>query len=277
MKILIFGGGGFIGSELRELFPDAIAPKVDIADVLAVRKVLDEEKPDTIINAAGKTGKPNVDWCEDHKMETIRSNVTGPLVLLEECAKRNIYFVHIGSGCIYDGDGGGEGFTEEDAPNFTGSFYSLTKAMSDQLLKPFPVLQLRLRMPFDSKPSPRNLLTKLIKYSKVLDAPNSITYMPDFYAALKALMEKKATGIFNMVNPGVTSPYAIMEQYKKIVDPTHTFEKITVADLGQVVKAGRSNCVLSTKKLAEYGITLCPVDEAVQQALVAFAELPREQ
>jgi dTDP-4-dehydrorhamnose reductase len=42
--------------------------------------VLDEVKPDVVINAAGKTGKPNVDWCEDHKEETLRSNDTGPLV-----------------------------------------------------------------------------------------------------------------------------------------------------------------------------------------------------
>ena len=28
--------------------------------------------PDFVINAAGKTGRPNVDWCEDHKQEVIR-------------------------------------------------------------------------------------------------------------------------------------------------------------------------------------------------------------
>lgn len=267
MKIVIFGGNGFIGHELKSLFPDALTPNVDIADPIGVRKALDELKPDTVINAAGKTGKPNVDWCEDHKMETLRSNVTGPLVLLEECISRGIYLVHIGSGCIYAGDGGGEGFTEDDAPNFTGSFYSLTKAVSDQLLKPFPVLQLRLRMPFDSKPSPRNLLTKLIKYKKVLDAPNSITYMPDFYKALKILVEKRATGIYNMVNPGVISPYRIMQMYKKTVDPSHEFERLTVEDLGDVVKAGRSNCILSTKRLEKAGITLRQVDEAVAEAL----------
>lgn len=271
MSILIFGGNGFIGSELQNVFPDAIASSVDIADPVAVREILTEIKPDIVINAAGKTGKPNVDWCEDHKMETLRSNVTGPLILLEECLKNNIYFVHIGSGCIYDGDGGVDGFTEDDTPNFTGSFYSLTKAMSDQLLKPFPVLQLRLRMPFDSKPSPRNLLTKLKKYSRVLDAPNSITYMPDFYAALKVLIDKRATGIFNMVNPGSISPYRIMQMYKDIVDPSHTFERIDLKDLGEVVKAGRSNCILSCKKLQAYGVKLHTVDEAISEALHALA------
>ncbi len=266
---LIFGAGGFMGSYLKELYPDAHTPRVDIADPVAVAKILDEIKPDVVINAAGKTGKPNVDWCEDHKMETLRSNVTGPLVLLEECTKRKIYMVHIGSGCIYQGPAD-HAFTEDEFPNFTGSFYSLTKFMSDQLLKPFPVLQLRLRMPFDGSKNARNLITKLVKYPKVLDTENSLTYLPDFFAGLKILIDKRATGIFNAVNPGLISPYAIMERYKKIVDPNHTFERLTLNHLGDVVKAGRSNCILSSQKMIDAGVKLKPVDQAVDEALAAF-------
>jgi len=264
-KILIFGGNGYIGGMLRGIYPSAVAPRVDIADPIAVRAALDEVKPDIVINAAGKTGKPNVDWCEDHKEETLRSNVTGPLVLLEECMKRKIYLVHIGSGCIYGGTKEG-GYTEDDEPNFTGSFYSLTKAMSDRLLKPFPVLQLRIRMPFDSTTSPRNLLTKLLKYKQVLDVENSITYMPDFFDVLQKLIEKRATGIFNVVNPGAISPYGIMMRYKNEVDPSHEFERLSLDHLSDVVKAGRSNCILSTKKLESYGIKLRHIDDAITHA-----------
>jgi hypothetical protein len=43
---------------------------------------------------------------------------------------------------------GFSGFTEMDKPNFTGSYYSHTKAMVEDLLKQFPnVLTLRIRMP----------------------------------------------------------------------------------------------------------------------------------
>jgi len=269
VKVLIFGSRGYLGTYFKEVYPDAATPSVDIANASEVSQALDEFKPDVVINAAGKTGRPNVDWCEDHKLETVSSNVTGSLVLLNECAKRNIYWVQLGSGCIYSGDNDGKGFSEDDPPNFAGSFYSRTKAWIDQILIEFPdqVLVLRLRMPFDGTNEPRNLITKIKKYERVLDVQNSITYIPDFMEAAKKLIEKKATGIFNMVNPGSISPYEIMEMYKEIVDQTHEFERMTLEELPDVTKAGRSNCVLNSSKLQGEGIAMKPVKDAVEEAL----------
>jgi dTDP-4-dehydrorhamnose reductase len=268
MSILLLGSRGYLGEQFLKLYPQAHTPSVDIGDQGAVKKLLDEIKPEIVINCAGKTGRPNVDWCEDHKEETIHANVTGPLILLEECLKRNIYLVHMSSGCIYTGDKDGKGFTEQDPPNFFGSFYSRSKAWSDQVMKDFPVLTLRLRMPFDGSLSERSLLMKLRKYSRVLDVPNSITYLPDFLAAAEKLIAKKATGLFNIVNVGATSPFKIMQKYKEIVDPAHAFERLTLEDLSDVVKAGRSNCTLSTAKLSKEGITCKTVEEALREALV---------
>ena len=255
-----------MGQYFVQAFPDAVCPSVDIADASAVAEILESEKPDVIINAAGKTGRPNVDWCEDHKMETIHSNVLGPLVLLEECEKRKIYMVHIGTGCVYAG-GSETPFTEQDAPNFFGSFYSRTKGYIDQILNDFPVLNIRLRMPFDGSQSERSLISKLVKYDALIDTENSMTYIPDLLEAVKKLIEKRATGPYNVVNPGMMSPLRIMELYTEIVDPTHTFQKLELEDLGSVTKAGRSNCVLSVKKLEEEGIFMRPIEEAVREAL----------
>ncbi len=266
MKIVIFGSKGFMGQYFVSAFPDAVCPSVDIADAPAVSEVLDTEKPDVVINAAGKTGRPNVDWCEEHKMETIHSNVLGPLVLLDECQKRGVYFVHIGTGCIYTG-GSDAPYTEDEAPNFFGSFYSRTKGYIDQILHDFPVLNIRLRMPFDGTDSERSLITKLKKYDKLIDVENSMTYIPDLLEATKKLIKKKAIGSYNVVNPGAMTPYRIMELYKEIVDPSHTFEKLELADLPSVTKAGRSNCVLSCSKLEEEGITMRPIEDVVREAL----------
>ena len=263
---MIFGAKGFMGQYFVRAFPDALCPSVDIADAVAVAQILDTEKPDVIINAAGKTGRPNVDWCEDHKMETIHSNVLGPLVLLEESEKRNIYMVHIGTGCVYEG-GSETPFTEQDAPNFFGSFYSRTKGYIDQILNDFPVLNIRLRMPFDGTDSERSLINKLAKYDSLIATENSMTYIPDLLEAVKKLIEKRATGPYNVVNPGLMSPLRIMELYTEIVDPSHTFTELKLKDLGDVTKAGRSNCILSMEKLEGEGIFMRPIEEAVREAL----------
>ncbi len=265
MKVTIFGARGYLGEHFQSLYPHASCPSVDIADAQAVAAVLDADTPDIVINAAGKTGRPNVDWCEDHKEETLSANVTGPLVLLQECRKRGIYWVHLSSGCIYTGDNGGNGYTEDDIPNFDGSFYSRTKTWSEQILKEFPdVLILRIRMPFDDSINDRSLLMKVRKFTRVNDIKNSLTYLPDFLNAAKILIEKRKSGIYNIVNPGVLSPYDIIELYKEIVDPAHVAEPLTAAELPSVSKAGRSNCLLSTAKLEQEGIILKPTAEAVR-------------
>ncbi len=267
MKIIILGGRGYLGRQFAARYPSALVPSVDIADQQSISALLEAEKPDVVLNTAGKTGRPNVDWCEDHKLETIHSNVTGPLVLLEETLKRSIRLVHIGSGCIYQGDKGGRGWNEEDAPNYDGSFYSRTKLWSDQMLQEFPVLNIRLRMPFDGSSDPRNLLTKLRGYTRVLDQPNSLTYIPEFLDAVASLIQKGKTGTYNIVNPEGISPYEIMEMYRDIVEPSHVFERLTVDHLSEVVKAGRSNCILSPAKAAAEGIRLRPSREVVREAL----------
>jgi dTDP-4-dehydrorhamnose reductase len=267
----VFGGQGFMGQHLRSLYPGAAAPAVDIADRPAVAAALEAARPDVVINCAGKTGRPNVDWCEEHKLETLRANVTGALIVLEECLNRSIYLVHLSSGCIYEGDRGGAGFTEDDPPNYWGSFYSRTKAWTDQVYRDFPVLTLRLRMPFDDSLSQRNLIMKLRKYRRVLTEPNSLTHLPDFYQVLTRLVERRATGVYNVVNEGAISPFEIMTRYRELVDPGHTFEPLPLARLGDVVVAGRSNCLLSTARLRAEGLSLPPVREAVDRALRGLA------
>ena len=135
------------------------------------------------------------------------------------------------------------------------------------------VLNLRLRMPFDGSRNERSLIMKLVRYNKVLDEENSLTYLPDFLDAAKMLIAKRRTGTFNVVCAGGISPYRIMELYREIVDPAHVFERLTVETLGSVVTAGRSNCMLSTEKLKGEGIALRPVAEAVREALECLKHL----
>jgi hypothetical protein len=50
-----------------------------------------------VLNAAGLTGRPNVDWCETHKVETIRANVVGCLTLADVCLSKNLHMTYYGT------------------------------------------------------------------------------------------------------------------------------------------------------------------------------------
>jgi dTDP-4-dehydrorhamnose reductase len=89
-KILIIGSG-FLGSRCASLWPEAILSSKIITSVKDVEDLLDEHKPDSVLNAAGIVGKPNVDWCETHQLETIAGNTTLPIMIAEACQKKNVY------------------------------------------------------------------------------------------------------------------------------------------------------------------------------------------
>lgn len=267
MNTLVFGAGGYLGQHILKYFDGGIGSRIDIADPAMVAIEFDRYCPEVVINCAGKTGRPNIDWCETHKEETVRSNVTGPLLLLEQCLRRNVSFVHLSSGCLYSGDNNGIGFTEDDPPNFSGSFYVRTKSRVESLLAEFPILILRPRMLFDGSTCERNLILKLVNYDRIITEQNSLTYVPNLLCALRQLIDQRAKGIFNVVNSGTMSPFEIMAEYRRRIAPMHEFSDLTRDDLPQVATTGRSNCVLSIKKLQQRGVQMRDVRQAITEAI----------
>lgn len=279
MIFLIYGHRGYLGSAffafLTEKGETVVRGEADIGNIEAVRGELATVKPDFVINAAGKTGRPNVDWCEDHKAETLYANVTGPLVLLQACIETEMSdgvgprLVHLGSGCVYDGYNDGKGWSEEDKPNFDGSYYSRTKACAEAVLAEFSVLQLRLRMPIDAHAGPRNFISKITQYEKVASVPNSMTVIEDFLPAAYELMKRNRVGIYNMTNPGLIDHKTILELYKEIVDPNFRYTLVPMEELysGHHVKAKRSNCQLNMAKLESEGLAMRPIEAAVRDCL----------
>ena len=122
---------------------------------------------------------------------------------------------HVSSGCIYNGNSPSRrGFTELDPPNFTFRatstclpFYSGTKeALGEEVLEGYPNV-------FRSAPSdslrergcnPRNYLTKLMRYPRLLEATNSVSEMNEFVAATLERLEpaRCRSGTYNVTNEG---------------------------------------------------------------------------
>lgn len=275
MKILVFGAKGYLGSRMLEAWPEAVGSDARIENKAAVLADIERVKPDAIVNAAGKTGRPNIDWCETHQVETYRSNLIGPLVLAEACQELGIYLMHLASGCIFYGPSPDpRGWTEEDFANPL-SFYSRTKYAADLLLAKMPNVGIaRIRMPIDDRPSDRNLINKIVNYKQVIDVENSVTIIPDLLDACYRLIQKRGTGIFHLTNPGSARHRQILDLYREYVDPSHQNEWISNEELMSrgLTKAVRSNCILQSERLKSLGIEMRPIDVALRETMIKYGQ-----
>ena len=146
-NVVVFGAG-YLGRRISAALGYTLTDTRVEADLADAGSFLDSERPAAVFCAIGKTGRPNIDWCETHEEETIKGNVRAPLTLGYLCAARGIHFTHLSTGCVYSGDNNGKGFSEEDMPNFVGAqLYAKVKFQCERLLAKYDCLQLRLRMP----------------------------------------------------------------------------------------------------------------------------------
>ncbi|KAG1362332.1 bifunctional dTDP-4-dehydrorhamnose 3,5-epimerase/dTDP-4-dehydrorhamnose reductase [Cocos nucifera] len=260
LKFLIYGRTGWMGGLLGRLCEAQGIPYAYGAGRLENRSQLEADiaaaGPTHVFNAAGVTGRPNVDWCETHQVETIRANVVGTLTLADVCRERGLVLINYATGCIFEYDDAhplrsGIGFKEEDIPNFTESFYAKTKAMVEELLKNYEnVCTLRVRMPISSDLSnPRNFITKITRYEKVVDIPNSMTILDELLPISIEMAKRNLTGIWNFTNPGVVSHNEILEMYRDYIDPNFTWKNFSLEEQAKVIVAPRSNNELDTAKL----------------------------
>lgn len=267
MKILTIGSG-FIAEHL----PYKIMSERLAVDSKQITAILDYYKPEIIVNCIGKTGRPNIDWCESHKAETAIANVTIPLLLAEACEKRSIHMIQVGSGCIYSGDASTKtGWKENDYANPV-SYYSKSKYACDLILGEMShVSTLRIRMPISTKNHSRNLINKLKGYSHIIDIPNSVTFMDDLVRCVDWSVQNRPPGIFHVTNPNPLTAVQVMSEYRKYV-PSHTFKIISGAELDAITSAKRSNCITDSSKLSNAGFTMTPSEEALQSCMMEYVK-----
>lgn len=106
MNILLTGKNGQVGWELaRTLLPLGHVHafghnELDLADVAAVRRRLDEVRPDVIVNAAAYTA---VDKAESEPELANAVNAAAPALLAQEAASRDALLIHYSTDYVFDG------------------------------------------------------------------------------------------------------------------------------------------------------------------------------
>lgn len=282
--ILLLGGSGYIGSAYQVFFKEhGISyvslgrAELDYTNREALLAYLKANKFGFLINAAGYTGKPNVDACEVHKAECLAGNAVLPGIIQEACEARGLAWGHISSGCIYSGSrADGSGFRETDLPNFSFrsnncSFYSGTKALGEEVLAGANNCYVwRLRIPFDHYNNSRNYLTKVMQYERLLDVRNSFSHIGDFIqATYQSLVERFPFGVYNVTNPGSLTTREVVDLIKRsmVCDKQFQFFDNEKEFMDKAAKTPRSSCVLDSTKIMEAGARLRPIEQCMEQTL----------
>lgn len=280
--ILILGSTGYIGQafckyleENNVEFYPLLRKQINYTSYKSMFYYLNANAKlfDTVINCAGYVGKPNVDACEENKEECMIGNVVMPQMLSFICSELMTKFLHVSSGCIYNGYD--KIYNEEDEPNFSFvqnncSFYSGTKALAEKLIHKQTSYICRLRIPFDEFNNPRNYLSKLQNYKKLLNVKNSISHRGDFVKACMHLLEKNAPfGTYNITNTGAVDTEQVCSLLKKYLNLNKDFDFFDSEEefyrLG--AKAPRSNCLLDNSKLLSTGFKIRDTTEALEDSL----------
>ncbi|PIS34194.1 MAG: hypothetical protein COT38_01340 [Candidatus Omnitrophica bacterium CG08_land_8_20_14_0_20_41_16] len=267
-KILILGKG-FIGMSLQKTLNCQISDTL-IKSYKDAEKIIKKYRPKVIINCIGITGKRNVDDCELDIDGVLLANSFIPVILAEIALRNNIKLVHISSGCIFNFD------YKRDLPIKEGSedyffklFYSRSKIYAERaiekLARDYNILLVRIRTPLINLKHPKNLLDKLLKYNKIIDIPNSVTYIPDFVKAIKRLLSIDAKGVYNVVNRGALRYPKLMRVYQKYV-PSYKFKIIALKKLGLV----RTNLILSIAKLEKSGFKVRNINSVLDKCVKEY-------
>lgn len=300
--ILLIGKNGYVSREFQRFFTEKEIPYYAIE-----KSAVDYTSKDRlhgfikanyqnirhVINCYGYTGRPNVDACEKDKTNCLFANAVFPGILGEVLENFRLPWTHISSGCVYHGRTSlqpfqpnyeGFGFKELAIPNFTFrsdpkvSWYSGTKALGEEVISKFDnCFVLRLRMPFTHKSSDRNLITKLLKYDKLINTVESMTRLEDFIRVSWELIDSGCEkGIYNVVNTGYISHKEICDMaskhLKEYANKKWEFHSLDDFYANGWMNAKRSNCTLDNKKLLATGIQIDDVLTAMEKCFKAWEE-----
>ena len=292
LHLVVIGGSGFLGQRIVQTARSRgdrvmVLGRKDcnLYDLSSLVQTLETIAPDALINAAGYSGRPNVDACEMNKAECLAANAVLPGIIGLACHQIGLPWGHISSGCIFNKtETPQRSFSELDEPNFTFrqgpcSFYSGTKALGEEVLQDASQCYIwRIRIPFSNRDSERNYLSKLIRYDRLLEATNSISEVNEFVSAvLDCFVMRVPFGTYHLTNPGAVSTTEVVQMIREsgIADKDFRFFNSEEEFMQAAAITPRSNCILNCQKALQAGLKLSPIREAIVRALHSW--IPENQ
>lgn len=121
MKILLIGGSGLLGTELKKINHDLICPSHDDFDISTTSAGQFGNEYDIVINAAAVKDNRAI---ELSPLEAVKTNIIGAANIAMACYKSNTRYVYISTDYVYHGSRGN--YMEGD-PILPANIYAWTK------------------------------------------------------------------------------------------------------------------------------------------------------
>lgn len=229
-KIYIAGCGGMLGEAFYHTFRDDHELRctdkdvneewlsfLDFRDLDAYREDVSRFKPDFLFHLGAYT---SLEYCEENIDDAYLTNTTSVENATYIANELGIPMLYISTAGIFDGSQ--DTFDDWDRPNPMGH-YARSKYMGELFVTQNVREHLVCRAGWMMGGGPRKdkkFIQKLMKQLKegktelnvVHDKLGTPTYTFDFARSVKALMEKRYWGLYNMVCEGVTSRLEVAEQ-----------------------------------------------------------------
>jgi len=121
--------------------------------------------------------------------------------------------------------------------------------------------------------NPRNFITKISRYSKVVNIPNSMTVLDELLPISIEMAKRNLRGIWDFTNPGVVSHNEVLEMYRDYIDSDFKWANFTLEEQAKVIVAPRSNNELDVSKLKKEFPELL----SIKESLIKYAFEPNKR
>lgn len=272
MHVLIVGADGQLGRALQDVYACRAGCHVTALDVPHIDITLAETidrvaalAPDVVINAAAWT---NVDAAEENVDLVYAVNALGPFHLAAGCERCGASFVQVSTNEVFAGESG-RFYYEYDLPG-PGGVYARSKLAGERATRSACRRTWVTRVAWLYSPGgsnfPSKIMTAADKHGQlriVADEIGNPTYAPDAAAAMAALVDMAAPGVYHLVNEGCVSRFDFAAEVLRLSGRGHVPLTPIRADEWPRAVVPPQHAVVVNQAAAAHDIRLRPWQEAV--------------
>lgn len=272
MRILLFGGEGQVGWELRRalsVLGQLVVPARkageggDLGDLEGLRQTIRRHCPDVVVNAAAYTDVPAA---EHERARAFAINALAPEAMAQEAARCGALMVHYSTDYVYDGQSD-DAYSETDVAQPL-NVYGESKFDGDRRVMASGCDYLIFRTSWVYSVRGKNFLTTMLKLLRERDrltvvddqrgAPTSAELLADVtaHAVARTYPDRALCGLYHLTASGATSWYGyscliadlLRERSVGQVIDDAAIVPVTAAVYGSEVLRPKNSC-LNTSRL----------------------------